>query len=138
LVDFFSGMVGPAFTHEDAVAAFDLSSDGRMLAAASAGTTSTGEFQPAVYVWNAVSGGLLTTLPQEQPVTALAFSPDGRLLAVASGNEIVLWEPASQQPLKMLSGHTDLISVLRFSPNGTLLASASADQTVRFWQVQAP
>jgi COMPASS component SWD3 len=62
----------------------------------------------------------------------VAFSPDGRLLASASWDLTVkLWDVASGNELRSLTGHTGWVTSVAFSPDGAVLASGS--ETVRLW-----
>lgn len=75
------GEVGPVLNHEDFISAIAWSPHSDLLASAAAGTIN-GEFLPAIFLWEPVSGQLLRTIPLNESVTSLAFSPDGASLAV--------------------------------------------------------
>ena len=67
-------------------------------------------------------------------VTGVAFSPDGRLLATASADRTArLWDPATGECRRTLTGHTGTVRGVAFSPDGRLLATASDDHTARLW-----
>ena len=59
----------------------------------------------------------------------MAFSPDGRLLATAGGDDKTarLWDPATGDCLRALTGHVGQVTGVAFSPDGRLLATAGGD-----------
>jgi WD40 repeat protein len=60
----------------------------------------------------------------------------GRTLLASTGDDrtVRLWDPATGQPERTLTGHTRLVNGVCAVVGGrTLLASASADETVRLW-----
>lgn len=134
LQDIASGNMGASFSHEDFVSAFQLSSDGKMLASA-AGKTINGSFVPAVTLWDASSGSELHTLVLSEAASGLSFSPDGTLLAVSSGNDVQVWNTSSGTQLATLSGHNAPVYLVAFSPDGKSLVSSAQDNQVILWQV---
>jgi WD40 repeat protein/uncharacterized caspase-like protein len=46
-----------------------------------------------------------------------------------------VWRADTGDQLRLLTGHTDIVTSVTFSPDGTFLVSGSFDGTVRFWQV---
>ncbi|RMH70837.1 MAG: CHAT domain-containing protein [Cyanobacteria bacterium J007] len=83
----------------------------------------------------------LTLIEHSQPVITVAMSPDGKM--VASGgqdNTIMLWDLATGQLLRRLTGHGSPILSLAFSPDGKTLASSSNhefnDGTIALWDVE--
>ena len=67
-------------------------------------------------------------------ISALAYSPDGKVIASGSWDKTVrLWDAATGQALKTLSGHTAEVLALAYSPDGKVIASGSGDNTVRLW-----
>jgi len=70
-------------------------------------------------------------------VTSIAFAPDGKLLASAGKDKSAkLWDAATGQLLRTLSGHGGEVHSVAFSPDGKLLASGSADAMVILWDAQ--
>jgi hypothetical protein len=67
-------------------------------------------------------------------IASMAFSPDGWVLASHGKDHTVqLWNPATGQQLRALTGHTSHVRSVAFSPDGQVLASGGYDNTVRLW-----
>ncbi|MBD2479662.1 WD40 repeat domain-containing protein [Anabaena sp. FACHB-83] len=69
-------------------------------------------------------------------VTSVSFSPDGKTLASGSAdNTIKLWNLATGEEIRTLSGHSNLVLSVSFSPDGKTLASGSTDKTIKLWNL---
>lgn len=117
--------------HTDGVNAICYSTDGRLLATASADNT--------VKIWSAKSGELLSALSHHQAdVFSLCFSPDGSLLASGGyDRSLIVWEVNSGEIFQIFKGHQLAITSVAFSPDGNLLASASRDSSIHIWNLSA-
>jgi WD40 repeat protein/tetratricopeptide (TPR) repeat protein len=70
------------------------------------------------------------------PIRAVAYSPDGSLVATAGDdNQAQVWDAASGQLLRRMSGHSDRLWAIAFSPDGKRLATASLDGSAKVWDV---
>ena len=68
---------------------------------------------------------------------AVAYRPDGQMLASAGEDETIrLWNPTTDQLIRILTGHRNGVLCLAFSPDGQWLASGSYDKTVRLWDLK--
>jgi WD40 repeat protein/serine/threonine protein kinase len=65
-----------------------------------------------------------------------ACSDDGKLVAVPTGDNILLCDVQTGQPLRVLKGHTNRVFSVAFSHGGKLLASGAQDTTVRIWDTR--
>ena len=53
-------------------------------------------------------------------VISAAYSPDGTQIVTASDDETArIWDAATGQEVRHLSGHTDAVSSAAYSPDGT-------------------
>ena len=111
--------------------AVEFSPDGKLLA--------TGN-DHQINIWQIPEYRLIMTLPGHDapPIWTLTFSPDSQMLASGSSDRTVrLWDVASGQCLKILSGHQGSILSLAFSPDGLTLVSSSEDNSLKVWQIES-
>lgn len=109
-----------------------------------------GEGGQAVTVWDVTTGTQLMVMrgplygtrpPRREDINliqinAVAFSPDGKTLASAGGDKVLrLWDVATGQELRALTGHTDEVLALVFAPDGRTLFSGGADAVIMQWDV---
>lgn len=67
----------------------------------------------------------------------LTFKADGKLLAAATGTDIILWDPATGWPARLLRAHQGLVAELAFNAEGNALYSVGQDRHLRIWDVEA-
>ena len=130
--------------HTIGVSAVAIAPDGTWLATASGDRT--------VRIWDQATGQQLRTLtghtargsrvaiaPDDSWLTIVrgsrvAIAPDGSWLATADAGETVwIWDPATGQQLRALTGHTGRVGAVAIAPDGSWLATADAGETVRIW-----
>ncbi len=69
-------------------------------------------------------------------VTCVALSPDGRTSATSADDAAVkIWDGASWQCLRVLTGHTGRVRCVVFSFDGKRLLTGADDSTARLWDV---
>ncbi|MDB6131516.1 MAG: repeat-containing protein [Verrucomicrobiales bacterium] len=117
------------------VRAVVFAADGKTIASYSGG-------RKQAFLWDAETGKLKHTFLVEQSVSAVALAPDGQTLAIGSGEglesskgRVELWDAASGERTRILSGHNGPVTALAFSPDGKTLASGSQDATAKLWDV---
>src|SRR5262245_46652917 len=105
----------------------------------------SGSVDGTIKLSEAANGRELRVLRHIYSVHSVAFSPDGRMLAsggIGWGPQdaqqadrccgtVKLWDPASGQELRTLSGYTNAIFSVAFSPDGRMLASGGTHGTIK-------
>jgi len=97
----------------------------------------TGGFnRDAVKIWDAKTGGLLSTIAHKTPVWSLAWTSDqGKLLSGSADGLIRIFDTATSICITSLKGHKGGVSTISLFRSDRLLASASWDKTVRLWNL---
>lgn len=90
---------------------------------------------PAVFVWDAATGKLLTTvLSRERAPLSVAFSPDGTRIVIANNdNTVQVWDAAAGKPLAPPLVHQGSVRNASFSRDGKLVVTVSDDYTAQIW-----
>jgi WD40 repeat protein len=84
---------------------------------------------------------LVAVLGDARPIHAglirrLEFSPDGSKLASAGYDRtVIVWDVATERPVRVLRGHSAEVSSAAFSKDGRALVSASWDGALKFWSM---
>lgn len=87
-------------------------------------------------VWNAATGQNISTFDVKPGRFAgpPALSTDGKTTAVPAADfSVALFSFPGLKPMRVLTGHTDIVSWAEFSPDGKTLLTASKDSTIRLW-----
>ena len=67
-----------------------------------------------------------------------AVAPDGAWIVSASADKTLrIWDAASGETRRTLSGHTRAVYGCAVAPDGTWIVSASADETSQIWDAAA-
>lgn len=97
------------------------SPNGKMLASASTNIVAN-----SIEFWDVKTRTALWSLNSQRLTTGLAFSPDGKLLASTHTDRTVkLWNTASGELVRSLSGHKYELHCVAFSRDGSLLATGA-------------
>ncbi|PPQ93171.1 hypothetical protein CVT25_002629, partial [Psilocybe cyanescens] len=83
-----------------------------------------------------LGGTLLMTLYVNSQVNAVAVSPNGKKIVSGSDDNLVrVWDVSTGNELKVLKGHTHVVTSVAFSPDGKKIVSGSHDNSVMVWDV---
>jgi len=119
-----SALVG----HAGEVSSIAFSRDGKWI-------VSGGSDKP-IRLWSVADAAATLSLTCASPVTAVACSDDGKIMATtlrtASGG-VVLWNAATGERGKTLTGHGGEVNAAAFVPGTTTLVTGGKDATVRLW-----
>lgn len=90
-------------------------------------------------IWSPVTGQLIHLFSHTHINEGLNWSPNSQSLAITVGNEVQIWNVATEQMLSMLHGRASSIYQVAWSPDGNKLATGSLDEvpalneTVHIW-----
>ncbi len=122
--------------HADRVTALAYFPDGSRVASSSVDGTAR--------VWNLLNGReVVAYRGHPAPASALnaaavAVHPSGKLVASAGGPDIHLWDAATGERTRVLSGgHAEAVRGLAFTPDGATLAAADDGGRLLLWDVAA-
>ncbi len=138
--------------HRDKVNVVAISPDGQILASGSEDKT--------IKLWNLATGQNIQSLVgHSNSIHALAFTPipsdkssslssprfggsegseesEGGMLASGSDDHTIkLWNLATGEQIRTLTGHSSSVRSVAFSPDGKILVSGSLDRTIKVWNV---
>jgi WD40 repeat protein len=120
---------------------FAISADGRVLA------TGKRHDDLTIWLWEVATGKKIRLVQgHELSISSIAWSPDGRILASGDGHQfggrkdksvqtIRLWDTATGNELKRISGFDSDVYSLAFSPDGAFLLGGFGDTTILVWKV---
>ncbi len=118
--------------HTELVNAVALSSDGKLVASASADQT--------VRLYDLAAGNQLRQLATQSGImTALDFSPDNATVAAANATGSILFRKTADAADQLyVAGHVGPINAIDFRADGQRIASAGQDGTIRVWSLPQP
>ncbi|HET6975471.1 MAG TPA: PQQ-binding-like beta-propeller repeat protein [Pyrinomonadaceae bacterium] len=87
-----------------------------------------------VYVFDAETGDVVTSLAEARGFDSVMFSPNGMNLLTTSGGDAQLWDAKNGKLIKEFKGGMTDLSVA-FSRDGRLIVGATGDEIVHVWNV---
>ena len=117
------------FSPHGAVAAADISPDGKLLV--------TGSWDQSAKIWNVATGRAVRKLDglHQGYVNSVEFSPNGKSVLTGSDDGTAqLWEVSTGEPTgTTFRGHESRVRQARFSRDGQQILTTANDKTARIW-----
>ncbi|KAF5365069.1 hypothetical protein D9758_011013 [Tetrapyrgos nigripes] len=79
------------------------------------------------------SSAILMHIVTKSKVICVAISPNGDQIVSGGKGFVCVWDAASGEQLKELTGHSDWVRSVAFSPKGDKIVSGGDDKSVRVW-----
>ncbi len=122
-------------THKVVATAF--SPDGQTLAIGTANRTGAhgdNHYLVKLYDFNTRRELRSFLTPAGNSFDLISFTPNLERVATDSpGNNVVMWDVLTGQPLAVFKGHTALLTVIAFAPDGRWLATGDVTGVVKLW-----
>lgn len=103
-----------------------ISGDGKLLA--------TCAWNGAIRIIDAATQKESVAIQAEGGVSLVAFNPDAtRLAAALTNNNVDVFDVATGERIRSISGHEKRVESVAFSPDGASILSCASDRTARVW-----
>ncbi|HEX9131269.1 MAG TPA: protein kinase [Ktedonobacteraceae bacterium] len=143
--DTLTGMNIYTLAHTNYVKSVAWSPDNKHIASSTGDTSSQGNGEHLVYVWDVTTRKLVHKYyGHHDEVATVSWSPDGKLIASAGGNlnsgegdtSVQVWDAFSGNRVLNYTRHHKMVNSLAWAPEGSRIASASWDMTVQVWKAE--
>lgn len=90
------------------------------------------------YLHSLFSSNQRTLGPDDRKALSVALSADGSCIASGGADgTIQLWNRTNDELIRVLTGHTDLVTSVDVGPRGKSIVSSSNDGTIKLWDVES-
>jgi WD40 repeat protein len=87
-------------------------------------------------LWDVHTGQIVGALPHENRVEDAAFTPDGKLLATASGNQVCIWDTATQHQRRCMGDDAEPVTHVQFDRRGKQVLALYFGGALRVWDIE--